>query len=195
MLIAAGLHEAAEDLTHEVVIGFLLELQVFAVLNVPVKLFWAISSQLLYCSLNLFLFDTIVLVVLVFAGKSLPGQTAFKKVEQNVANGLHIVSARLLYANVSVNGGIPGRACQRFIVTVRNVLASFCILVPFRKTKVNQKDRSSLRSVAHQKVVRLHVSVDEVVCMHILQSRDHLISQHAYCLQCKLASAILEQVF
>ena len=72
MLIAASLHEAAEDLSHEVVIGFLLELQVFAVLNVPVELFRTISSQLLHSSLNLFLFDTIILVVLVFAGKSLP---------------------------------------------------------------------------------------------------------------------------
>ena len=86
MLIAASLHEATEDLTHEVVIRFLLELQVFAILDVPVEFFRTISRQLLNCCLNLFLFDAVVLVVLVFAGKSLPRQTAFEEVEQNVAN-------------------------------------------------------------------------------------------------------------
>ena len=72
MLVTARLHKPTEDLAHEIVVGFFLKLQVFAVLDIPVELFGALTGKLLDRRLNLFFFDSIVLIVLVLAGKSLP---------------------------------------------------------------------------------------------------------------------------
>ena len=75
------------------------------------------------------------------------------------------------------------------------MLASLGVLKPFREAEVNEIADSSLLLEAHQEVVRLHVSVDEVVVLHELYSSDHLVSQHAYSLKSKLPSAVLEKVF
>lgn len=111
MLVAACRHEAAEDLAHKVVVRLFLEIQILAVLDVPAEFLGNPSCQLLNCCLNLFVLNAIILVVLVFAGKSLPGKSAFEEVKQDVADRLHVVSSGLLNTNVGVDRGVSGCAC------------------------------------------------------------------------------------
>lgn len=81
MLISARGHKATEDLAHKVVVRLFLEIQILAVLDVRAEFFWHTSCQLFHCSLNLFVLNAIILVVLVFAGKTLPGECAFEEVQ------------------------------------------------------------------------------------------------------------------
>ena len=111
MLVAACRHEATEDLAHKVVVRLFLKIQILAVLDVPAEFFWNPSCQLLNCCLNLFVLNSIILVVLVFAGKTLPRKSAFEEVKQDVADRLHIVPSGLLNTNVSVDRGVSSCAC------------------------------------------------------------------------------------
>ena len=150
---------------------------------------------MLNCGLHLLLLDAIVLVVLGLAGQTLPGKLAFKEVQQDVADGLHIVSPGLLDANVSVDRGISGRARKRLVISVWNMLARLGILVALAQTKVDQVDRALFVADAHQEIVRLHIAMDEVVRVHELEAADHLLGQHAHGLQSELTTAVLEQIF
>ena len=46
------------------------------------------------------------------------------KVHEDVSETLHVVPPALLYAQVSVDAGVPGGACQVLVFPVGNVLVS-----------------------------------------------------------------------
>jgi len=96
---------------------------------------------------------------------------------------------------MSVDGGVTRRSGERLSVPVGDVLAGLGVSVAFGQAKVNQIDDASFISKPHKEIVRLHISVDEVVVMHGFEARNHLICYHAHTFQCQLASAVLEQVF
>ena len=75
------------------------------------------------------------------------------------------------------------------------MFASFGVFITFTQSKVDHEADRTLVSVSHKEVVRFHVTVDEVVGVHVFEAGDHLISQHAHGLQSELAAAVLEQIF
>lgn len=75
------------------------------------------------------------------------------------------------------------------------MFTSLSILVSLRQAEVDQVNCRFFCGYSHQKVVRLHIPVDEVVRVHVLQTRYHLVGEHANCLQCKFATTVLEQIF
>ena len=75
------------------------------------------------------------------------------------------------------------------------MLASFGIFITFTKSEIDHVADITLVAVAHEEVVRFHVTVNEVVGVHVLKAGDHLIGQHAHGLQCELTAAVLEQIF
>ena len=79
-----------------------------------------------------------------------------------------------------VDGGVASRARERFIVAVGDMLASLGIFVAFTETEINHIAGSSLVAISHQEIVGLHVSMKEVVSVHVFQSRDHLVSEHTH---------------
>lgn len=72
---------------------------------------------------------------------------------------------------------------------------SLSIFVALAKTEVNHVASSSLVSVAHKEVIRFHISMQEIVCVHILQACNHLVCEHADRFQRQLATTVLEQIF
>ena len=84
--VATALHEPTVEASEVVVVGALFEVEIAAVLEVLAELFWRIASQLLNRSLNLFLFDAIVLVIFVFTSEALPREGTLEEIEQDVAN-------------------------------------------------------------------------------------------------------------
>ena len=95
---------------------------------------------------------------------------------------------------MSVDGGVTGSASKRLIVTVGYVLARFGVFIAFAQSKIDHVADRTLVAVAHKEIVRFHVTVDEVVGVHVLEAGDHLISQHAHGLQSELTAAVLEQI-
>ena len=75
------------------------------------------------------------------------------------------------------------------------MLACFGVFITFTQSKVDHEADRALVSVSHKEVVRFHVTVDEVVGVHVFEAGDHLIGQHAHGLQSELAAAVLEQIF
>lgn len=66
-------------------------------------------------------------------------------------------------AQVSVYGGVAGGAGQVLVLTVGDVLVCAGVAVLLGQAKVNNVDQVPLFAQAHEEVVWLHVSVNEVL--------------------------------
>jgi hypothetical protein len=109
-----------------------------------------------------------------------------------MADGLQVISARLLYTPMSINGGITSSTCKVLAILV-GYMFTFRVLVALGETKVNNIDRVlGLFSSTDQKVIRLDVTVNDALLMHLLDSFDHLMSNQEYCLKIEVALARLE---
>ena len=109
--VATALKQLAEEAAQVVIVGALVEIQILAVLQVLGELFGAAARQLLDRRLDLLLLDAVVLIILVLSRQALPGQRSLKEVKQDVPNALHIVTTRLLDADMCVDTGVTGGAC------------------------------------------------------------------------------------
>jgi len=71
-----------------------------------------------------------------------------------------------------VDGCVTRSARQVLVLTIGNVLVCSCITVFLGQTKVNDVDQVAFLSQAHQKVIRLHISVNEVLGVDVLNAAD-----------------------
>jgi hypothetical protein len=87
-----------------------------------------------------------------------------------MADGLEVVSPRLLDALVGVDRRVPGRARQVLPILVRNVL-TFAVFETFSEPEVNDVDLIfRLVSSTDEEVVRLNISVDNSLLVHFLDA-------------------------
>lgn len=73
---------------------------------------------------------------------------------------------------MSVDGGVSCSSSQVLVLAVRDVLVSAGVAVFFGQAKVDDVDQVALFAQPHQKVVRLHISVDEVLGVNVLYAAD-----------------------
>jgi hypothetical protein len=71
-----------------------------------------------------------------------------------------------------VNGGVSGGSCKVLVLSVRNVKMSLRVTIFFGETKVNNVNLVSPFSNAHQKVIRLDISVNKRLGMDVLDARN-----------------------
>jgi len=76
---------------------------------------------------------------------------------------------------VSIDGCISGGARQAFVIFVGDVVTGLWISEPFAESKIYDVNLRLFCPNSHQEIVRLHVSVQEVLRMHVLDAADHLI--------------------
>lgn len=93
-----------------------------------------------------------------------------------------------------VDTSVPGRARERLVVLIGNVFSRLWVSVALGESIVDDVDDILLLAMANEKVVWLHVPVDEVVIVEELQSLDHLVRYHQRRLYCEFAFAVVEQV-
>jgi hypothetical protein len=74
--MASLVHEVLEYFSHVVIVGSLLKLQIPAIVEIGIKFLWKSSSQRFNGRAHFLVLDPIVLVILVFALKSLPRKRA-----------------------------------------------------------------------------------------------------------------------
>lgn len=79
---------------------------------------------------------------------------------------------QLTDAQMSVDGGVASRAREVFVLPVGDVLVRSGVAVLLGQAEVDDVDQVALFAQTHQKVVRLHVSVDEVLGVDVLNSTD-----------------------
>lgn len=71
-----------------------------------------------------------------------------------------------------VDRGVAGSARQVLVLAVGNVLVCASVTILLSQAKVDDVDQVALFSQSHQKVVRLHISVDEVFGVNELDATD-----------------------
>lgn len=167
---AVLLHAALEEAQHELVVWVLGELELAAVVHELAELLWVSLAQLVDGDFELLLLDVVVLFVLRSPWQPLPRQTPAQEVQQHVADGLEVVAARLLVADVRVDARVPGGAGQVLTFPEGDVLA-VGVLVALGEAEVDDVDVVLVCVVApDQEVVRLDVSVDNALFVDLLNS-------------------------
>ena len=124
----------------------------------------------------------------------MPGQVAPHEVNENEAEALKVVPARLLLAQVGVETGVPGRPRQALVVAKRDVLVRPRVLVPLRQAEVNDMDIVLAAADADQVVVRLDVAVQEPARVDVFDPLDELVGKHEHSVEGELAVAVVEEV-
>ena len=76
----------------------------------------------------------------------------------------------LTYSSVCITAGISRSASECLVVAIGDVLVCASVAILLCQTKVNDIHYVSLLSQAHQKVVWLHITMNEVFGVDILQS-------------------------
>lgn len=103
VLEALADEEITENLAKVTVVGLVVETQRTSVVQVDGELIGESAAQDLCRSRHLLLHDAVVLLLLSSRLQTLPGQRASAKVEHDIAEGLHIVTSRLLWRTVRTN--------------------------------------------------------------------------------------------
>ncbi len=78
----------------------------------------------------------------------------------------------LTFAKMCIDAHISGCASQTLVFTVLNVLARLSINVFLGETKVDDVDDvfAGYVMTPHQEILRLYVTVDQVLIVHVLNS-------------------------
>lgn len=75
-------------------------------------------------------------------------------------------------AQMSVDGSVASSAREVFILPVGDVLVRSGVTVLLGQAEVNDVHQVALFAETHQEVVRLHISVDEVLGVDVFNSAD-----------------------
>jgi hypothetical protein len=75
------------------------------------------------------------------------------------------------------------------------VSACFWVFVPFGQAEVDDVEDMLVLVQTDQEVVRLDISMQEAILVHVLDSLEHLDGQHQHCLEGELAATILKKIF
>lgn len=95
---------------------------------------------------------------------------------------------------MGIDTGVPGGSRQVLILTVWNMKMRLGVAVLLGQTKINHVDLVSPLADAHQKVVRLDVTVNERLGVNILDPGDELIRQQEHGFQGEFAVAKVKEI-
>ena len=186
--------EVAEELLEVAVVGLVLEAERAVVVEVGGELGGEALAECLDGGRHLLLGDAVVLLLLGLGLETLPGEGAAEEVEEDVADGLEVIAAALLDTKVSADGAVAGGTGEVLALLVGDVLVGLGVAVLLGEAEVDDVDVVAALSGAHQEVVGLDVTVEEVLGVDVLDSSNHLIGEHQRALQGELSAAEVEEV-
>ena len=93
---------------------------------------------------------------------------------------------------MGVQGGEPGSSSQIFVVLVGDMSVLSGVLLS--QSEVDHVDLAGLFPVAHHKVVRLDVAVNESLVVDVLDPLHHLVAHHESGLQIELLPGEVKQI-
>jgi hypothetical protein len=167
-----ALHAALEQTQDVLVVGVLGELELATVVHEFAELLGMSLAELVDSNLELLLLDVVILLVLRAPRETLPGETPAQEVEEHVTDGLEVVAARLLVADVGVDRGIASCPGQVLALSERNMLA-VRVLIALGETKVDDVNVVLVRvRSADEEVVRLDVSMNDAFLVNLLDALD-----------------------
>jgi hypothetical protein len=195
--VTSVLQGLSKELTKVVVVGGIFETEVSDVRQVLVELLREALAKVLDSSSLLFFSDLLILLLVSGSLQALPGKATAKEIHEDVTEGLQIVSSRLFTSKMGVDTHVTGSTGQRLSLTVGNVLLGLGVSVLLGHAEIDHVDDIGCLSTrsSNQEVVRLDITVDEVLFVYRLDSRKHLLGDHDNSLDCESASAVVEKIF
>lgn len=172
VLVALANEKVAEKLAKVGVVGLVVKAKGSTVVEVEPELVGEAAAEELGRRRHLLLHDAIVLLLLGGSLEALPREGATEEVHEHVSEGLHVVSTRLLDTQVSVDGCVASCASQVLVLSVRDVQVCLGVAVLFGETKVNDVDLIAALAHAHEEVVWLDVTMDEIARVDVFDARD-----------------------
>ena len=154
----------AEQTAKVGVVRRLFKGQVAAVVHVFLHFFRIAQAKRLDGAADFAVFDLVVFVFFVASTQTLPRQLTLQQIKQHIACTLEVIPAALLKTQVSVGGCIPRCASKTFALAERNVLP-VRLLPLFGKTVIDEVKCGSIFLQAHQDILRLQISVNNVIFM------------------------------
>jgi hypothetical protein len=71
---------------------------------------------------------------------------------------------------VRVDGGIACCPCEVLVLSIGDMLVGACIPILLGQPKVNDVDQVAFLSQPHEEVIWLHISVDKILRMNVLNT-------------------------
>lgn len=186
--------QVSEEFSQVRVVGLVVEAKGAAAVEVDCHLRGESTAEELGWCGHLLLHDAVVLLLLGGRLESLPRQRSTQEVHENVAEGLEVISSRLLDTQVSVDGSVSSSSSQVLVLPVWDVQVGLWVAVLLGETKVNDVDLVSSLSDSHEEIVWLDISVNEVARVDVLDARDHLVCQEKDRLERELSVAEVEEI-
>lgn len=188
------LHAALEESDDVAIVRVLGEAEASAVVHELLEFLGLVLAKLLDLDLLLLFLDVGVLLGLGSTWKSLPWESTLEEVEQDVSDGLQVVSSGLLVSNMGVDRGVSGSTSQVLAISEWDVL-TVGTLVALGETEIDNVDRVfGLLCASNQKVVRFDISMNDSLLVDNLDSLNHLDGDVQHSVEVELSAALLEQI-
>lgn len=95
---------------------------------------------------------------------------------------------------MSIDTCVTSSAGQTLVVLIRNVLSGLWVTVPLSETEIDDVNYVLFLSMADQEVVRLHVSMNEMVIVQEFESLNHLVRDHERSFNGEFSFAEIESI-
>lgn len=172
VLVAFTDEQVPEELAEVRVIGLVVEAESTSVVEEDAELGGETTAKDIGWSGHLLLHDAVVLLLLGSSLQSLPGESAAEEVHEDVGQRLEVVTTGLFNAQMGVDGRVPGSTGKVLILPVRDMKVRLGVPELLGETEVDDVDLVATLPDAHQEVVGLDVTVDEVARVDVLDAGD-----------------------
>mmetsp|Transcript_20846 Transcript_20846/g.45945 ORF Transcript_20846/g.45945 Transcript_20846/m.45945 type:complete len:222 (+) Transcript_20846:600-1265(+) len=107
---------------------------------------------------------------------TLPGQRSAHHAHQDIRQTFEVVAPRSLHADMATYGSVSRCSGEPLpALTVWHVLLGLLVKVGLRQAEIDDVDLRAVATSTEKEVVRLHISVQNPLLVHILQPLNHLI--------------------
>jgi hypothetical protein len=194
--LARALESLSKQVAEVVVIGGVLEAKVANIRQVLVELLRETITKVLDRSRLLLLSNLLILLLVSCSLEALPRQTAAEEVHEYVSKSLEVITARLLSTKMGVNAHISCGTGQRLPLPVWDVLLGLGVTVLLGHAEIHDVNNVRVFAVgtANKEVVRLDVTVDEVLLVNGLYTGQHLLGDHDNGLGGEAAVAVVKEI-
>jgi hypothetical protein len=177
--------ELSEEALQILIVRSLSEAELLNVFEKGHKLFRDALAELFEWKRALDLLDHVILFVfrdrlafvVLLRLEALPGELALEVVDERVPDGLEVVSTGLLDPLVGVHRAVSGRSDEPLAVDQGDVLSRLALEV-LREPEVDEVKVLSRLPEADDEILRLDITVNDVLIVEGLHSGDGLLGEH-----------------
>ena len=167
ILVACTDEKTAEEFAKVRIIRFVVEVECTSVVEEDTKFIGETMAEHIGGGGHLLLHNVVVLLLLGSSLEPLPWEGTAEEVHQHVGKGFEIVMAGLLNTQMDVDVSVMSSSSQVFVLPVQDMKVHLWVPEFLCKTEINDIDLIAMFANAHEEVVGLDVSVNEVFGVNV----------------------------